>query len=110
MILDQYNISSGPVSGVHFSFVDNQVNKLNKRKEFFRVGLKELREAVEELGIDCEWTLEYEASQYRETLALEEAMRSNAELREKWLEDQATLEPESDDVEEAEQELEDIEA
>lgn len=94
---------------LHRRFVDKQVNKLNKRKEFFRVNLKELREAVQELDIDCEWTLEYQASQYRETVALEEAMTSNAELRAVWIEEQATLDPDLDELEEAEQDLEEAE-
>ena len=57
-------------TALHKRFVERQVNKINKRKEFFKIGLKELREAIEELGIDCTWTLEYLASQYRETLEI----------------------------------------
>ena len=52
-------------------FVEKQVNKLNKRKEFFQVSLKELKKVVGELGIESTWTMECEASEYRETVALE---------------------------------------
>ena len=95
---------------LHRRFVEKQVNKVNKRKEFFKVSLKELKEVVEELAIDCMWTLEYEASQFRETLALEEAMRSNVDLRRKWMEEQATFNFDADDFEDAEQEFEEAEA
>ncbi|MHC5539398.1 GIY-YIG nuclease family protein [Singulisphaera rosea] len=95
---------------LHRRFVERQVNKVNRRKEFFKVSLKELREVIDELGIDCTWTLEYEASQYRETQALEEAMRSNSGLRKQWLEEQATFKFDDQDFEDAEHELEDAEA
>ena len=52
-------------------FVEKQVNKLNKRKEFFQVSLKDLKKVVDELGIESTWTMECEASEYRETVALE---------------------------------------
>ena len=91
---------------LHRRFIERQVNKINKRKEFFKVSLNEIREAIDELGLDCSWTLECEASQYRETLALEEAMRSDAHVREQWLEQQATFNFDADDFEDAEEELE----
>lgn len=95
---------------LHRRFVERQINKVNKRKEFFRVSLAEIREVIDELGIDCIWTLEYEASQYRETQALEEAMRSNSGLRKQWLEQQATFNFDESDFEDAEQEFEETEA
>jgi hypothetical protein len=97
-------------TALHRRFVEKQVNKVNKRKEFFKVTLKELREVVEELAIECTWTLECEASQYRETLALEQAMRSNADVRRRWIEEQATFHFDADDFEDAEQEFEEAEA
>ena len=54
--------------------------------------------------------MEYEASEYRETVALEESMRSNVNVRRNWLADQATFNFEADDFEDAEQELEEAEA
>jgi hypothetical protein len=95
---------------LHRRFVERQVNKVNKRKEFFKVGLAEIKEVIDELGIDCTWTMEYEASQYRETRALEEAMSSNAGLRKQWLEQQATFKFDETDFEDAEQEFEEAEA
>lgn len=100
----------GLETALHRRFVEKQVNKVNQRKEFFRVNLAELKEAIDEMGVDCTWTLEYEASQYRETLSIEEGMRSNAGLRKKWLEEQSTFAFEPEDFEDAEQELEEAEA
>ena len=76
---------------MHRRFLERQVNKINKRKEFFRVGLTEIRKAADDLGLESSWMLIAEASQYRETLALEQAMKTNSELRQKWLAEQATF-------------------
>ena len=54
--------------------------------------------------------MEYEASEYRETVALEESLRSNVNVRKKWLADQATFSFEAEDFEDAEQEFEEAEA
>jgi len=94
-------------NALHKQFVEKQMNKINKRKEFFRVSIQELRKVIKDLGIDATWTLEAEASQYKETLALEQAMKSDMEIRRKWLEDQATIDFE--DEEDVEQELDEVE-
>ena len=57
-------------TALHKRFLERQVNKVNKRKEFFRVTVEELRKTAQELGVEASWTLEAEAAQYRETLAL----------------------------------------
>jgi hypothetical protein len=93
-------------SELHRLFLERQVNKVNKRKEFFRVSLSELREAAADLGLDASWTLTAEAAQYRETLALEQAMKTDAELKRKWLEEQTIINFDDESLEEAEQELE----
>jgi hypothetical protein len=97
-------------TALHRRFLERQVNKVNKRKEFFRVSLKEIREVTDELGIAASWTLMAEAAQYRETLALEQAMKSDKELKRKWLEEQATFNFDEESLEEADQELEEVEA
>ncbi len=96
-------------TALHKRFLEQQVNKVNKRKEFFRVTVEELRKTAQELGIDAAWTLEAEAAQYRETLALEQAMKTNTGLKQKWLEEQATLDFADEDQEAQEQELEPVE-
>jgi hypothetical protein len=97
-------------TALHRRFLERQVNKVNKRKEFFRVSLKELRDVADELGLEASWTLMAEAAQYRETLALEQAMKTDVNLRRRWLEEQATFNFEDESLEEADQELEEVEA
>ncbi|AMV40845.1 GIY-YIG nuclease family protein [Planctomyces sp. SH-PL62] len=100
----------GLENALHKRFVERQVNKTNKRKEFFRVSLQELKNVVDELRLDTAWTIEAEASQYRESLALELAMKSDAALHRKWLEEQASFDFEDESLEDVEQELEEVEA
>jgi F0F1-type ATP synthase membrane subunit b/b' len=94
---------------LHRQFLERQVNKINKRKEFFRVSLTELRQAAEDLGLESSWTLTAEAAQYRETLALEQAMKTDAELRQKWLQEQVTFNFDDQSLDEVDQELEEVE-
>lgn len=56
---------------LHRVFADFQVNKVNPRKEFFRIGIKDIREVLEKIGIDAKWTMVAEAKEYRETMAME---------------------------------------
>jgi hypothetical protein len=94
-------------NALHKKFVERQMNKINKRKEFFRVSTLEIRQVIEGLGIAATWTMEAEASQYKQTLALEQVMKSDMEIRQKWLEEQATTDVEDD--EEVGQELDEVE-
>lgn len=63
---------------LHQHFQDRQLNKINPRKEFFRVSLDEIAAALEQLsqeveGIQSEihYTKVAEAAEYRQTLALQ---------------------------------------
>ena len=73
---------------IHEQFLAMRMNKINPRKEFFRVGLNEIRQAVEKLeqGKDFDgtvvWTERARAQQFYESLDIEQ----NADAREKWLE------------------------
>ncbi len=96
-------------TALHRRFVEKQVNKVNKRKEFFQVRLKDLKDVVDELGIESTWTMESEAAEYRETVALEASMWSNVEVTKRWLADQVTFNFEADDLEDAGQEFEEAE-
>ncbi|NQT19647.1 MAG: DUF4041 domain-containing protein, partial [Planctomycetes bacterium] len=64
---------------LHTHFVLRQVNKVNQRKEFFRVLLKEIREEIEKLGVTTgvHWTMTAEAKEYRESLAVEKAIEDD---------------------------------
>ena len=85
---------------LHERFVLSQVNKMNWRKEFFRVELGEIRRVVESMGLDAEWTMIAAAQQYRETQALERQFEADPALRERWVQEQRGIEfePESASV------------
>ena len=79
---------------IHKLYMKNQVNKVNPRKEFFRVQLAEIRTAIDGLNVQVKWTLSAEARQYRETLLIEEALKQDPEYQKQWLERQAVRETE----------------
>ncbi len=55
---------------LHHQFHDAQVNKVNPRKEFFRVGIADIRATLDEAQIETHWTMKAEAAEYRESLAM----------------------------------------
>jgi hypothetical protein len=56
---------------LHERFENFRVNKVNYRKEFFRVPIQALRECVAEMKLEASFTMTAEAREYRETLAFE---------------------------------------
>ena len=92
---------------LHKKFALSQVNKVNFRKEFFRLSLSEIRSELENIGINVKWTTTAEASEYRETLAIEKAIQDNPQAREDWLNHQLELEKEiavfDDDLEDSQE-------
>lgn len=62
-----------------------QVNKVNPKKEFFRVSLADIRKLVEKHGLNASWTMTAEAAEYRETLAIEAQMQNDPAVKEKWI-------------------------
>ena len=56
---------------LHRAFADARINKVNGRKEFFRLPLDRLREFAAAKELEVTFTLAAEAREYRETLALE---------------------------------------
>lgn len=69
---------------LHKVFNDKQVNKVNSRKEFFNVGIKDIKSTIQQMNIDAHWTMFAEAKEYRESLAIENernaAFEENEEL------------------------------
>ncbi|WP_426754604.1 DUF4041 domain-containing protein [Myxococcus sp. Y35] len=55
---------------LHRTFAHRRVNRINERKEFFRVSLDEIAEAVRKHHGDFELTRVAEAAEYRKSLAL----------------------------------------
>lgn len=78
---------------LHKKFLKNQLNKINPRKEFFRLELNDLKSHIERIGINCKWTLLAEAKQYRETLKLEEEMKTNRAIEAEWERFQEVADP-----------------
>jgi len=78
---------------LHKQFLKNQLNKINPRKEFFRLNLGDLKSHLETIGINCKWTLLAEAKQYRETLKLEEEMKTDKKIEAEWERYQKTADP-----------------
>ncbi len=77
---------------LHKHFVLSQVNKVNHRKEFFRVPLAQVRAELESLGLQTQWTMAAAAREYRESLALEQRIAEDATARQAWMERQRRLE------------------
>jgi hypothetical protein len=73
---------------LHKRFVRSQVNKVNPRKEFFRVALQEIRQVVDGMGLQAQWTMSAEAREYRETQAVERAMQSKSFEESAWIKQQ----------------------
>ena len=72
---------------IHQQFLPMRMNKINLRKEFFRVGLNDIRQAVEKLeqGKDflgtVTWTEKAKAQQYYDSLDIEH----DPQAQDKWL-------------------------
>lgn len=56
-------------TALHRHFNDRRVNCVNSRKEFFRVSLEEIREAVADKFGTVTFTLDHEADEYRQSVA-----------------------------------------
>jgi hypothetical protein len=89
---------------LHKHFVLMQVNKVNHRKEFFRVDLHHIREELQKLGVTAKWTMTAEAVEYRETQTIEKRIKDNPALRDAWIKRQLQMElteldlPDSEDT------------
>jgi len=64
---------------LHKIFSDNRVNKVNLRKEFFRLKLDDIRQVIEDREIETHWTMKAEAMHYRESLAIETTKNNDVE-------------------------------
>ncbi|QYS85425.1 hypothetical protein JJC03_09255 [Flavobacterium oreochromis] len=62
----------------------SQLNKVNPRKEFFKLQLSDIKDELDRLGIQAKWTMTAEAIQYRESLAIEEAFTKDKQKQIEW--------------------------
>lgn len=76
---------------LHKHFLLLQMNKVNYRREFFRVDLAHIRDEVGKLGLEAKWTMTADAREYRETLAIERAIKDNPANQEAWMNRLLTL-------------------
>lgn len=88
---------------LHRHFLRMQMNKVNPRKEFFRLALADIRREVEGLGIKPHWTMAAEAREYRETLKIEAQLGADPSAQAEWERYQMEMDPVA--VEEAEEVL-----
>jgi len=56
---------------LHEAFDEHRVNKVNYRKEFFRLPIQHLRDFAAQKGLEATFTMTAEAREYRETIAFE---------------------------------------
>lgn len=85
---------------LHRKFLLSQINKTNPRKEFFRVTIIELKEMIELLGLTCNWTLAAYAAEYRESVAIDERIKSDPRAREQWLTHQMLVDAVTEETDE----------
>ena len=59
---------------LHKEFYNNRVNKVNDKREFFKIDLNKIKEAAQKHKADVKFTMIAEAEQYRRTVAMEKEM------------------------------------
>jgi hypothetical protein len=70
---------------LHKKFMRMQMNKVNPRKEFFKVTLADIKAEVETMKINAKWTMTAEARHFRESLAIEEEISNDKQKQLEWV-------------------------
>ncbi len=78
---------------LHKKFLRLQMNKVNPRKEFFKVTLADIKAEVESMNINAKWTMVAEARHYRESLAIEQAISNDKQKQLEWEQHQLQIDP-----------------
>lgn len=78
---------------LHKKFLRLQMNKVNPRKEFFKITLNEIKTEIEKMNIEVKWTMTAEARQYRESLAIEQEIANDKKKQAEWEKHQLELDP-----------------
>lgn len=71
-------------TALHHELALTQMNKVNPRKEFFRVDLSAIKKLVEAKGLETNWTMAAQAAEYRESLAIEDRIKTDPTERARW--------------------------
>ena len=69
---------------LHHALAMAQVNKVNPRKEFFRVDISLIKKIVDHKGLEANWTMAAEAAEYRETVAINQRIQNDPAERTRW--------------------------
>lgn len=69
---------------LHKKFLRLQMNKVNPRKEFFKVSLADIKNEIDKMNVNAKWTMVAEARQYKESLAITEAIVNDKQKRLEW--------------------------
>lgn len=77
---------------LHRHFLREQVNKVNPRKEFFRIGLPAIRAELEQLGVETQWTMSAKALEFKETQRIEQQIIENPAVAAEWTRHQLEVE------------------
>lgn len=85
---------------LHRYFLKAQMNKVNPRKEFFKLSIDDIKTHVDGLGHKSHWTLAAAATQYRETLEIEKLIETDPVTAQEWTRHQLEYEPQLDDSDE----------
>ena len=86
---------------LHKALAMAQVNKVNPRKEFFRVDIATIKALVAKRGLEASWTIVADAAEYRESLATEARIKNDPQEKERWERFMAELATVEDDDEES---------
>jgi len=84
---------------LHRHFLRQQVNKVNPRKEFFRLAIADIKQELEVLGVQTQWSMTAQAREYRETLKIEQQIRENPAVAAEWTRHQMEYEEVEDEAE-----------
>ncbi|MFA7894882.1 DUF4041 domain-containing protein [Pseudomonas putida] len=85
---------------LHRHFLREQVNKVNPRKEFFRIGLPAIRAELEQLGVETQWTMSAKALEFKETQRIEQQILENPAIAAEWTRHQLEVEQAIEESEE----------
>lgn len=69
---------------LHKKFMLMQMNKVNPRKEFFKVTLAEIKAEVDKITSNAKWTITAEARQYRESQVIELDIANDKQKKIEW--------------------------
>lgn len=78
---------------LHKKFLRLQMNKVNPRKEFFKITLTDIKNEIDKMNIDAKWTMTAEARQYKESLKIEQDIATDKNKRLEWERHQLIADP-----------------